>query len=237
MRVLELFCGTKSLGKAFEALGADVVSLDLNPKVNPTICTNILTWEYEEYPRGHFDVIWASPVCQHYSRARTRGGPRDLESADALVLRTLQIIKYFAPPLWVLENPQTGMLKERPFMEGLPFKDVCYCRYGYKYRKMTRIWGNIPFEPRALCTRQNPCEHVDNGRHTESAQRGPTRLRNGTLHGSRFKQDELYSIPPELCESIAAASRDWFIQTAPQCIITRLRQEERGSTRQPHNAL
>ena len=212
MRVLELFCGTKSLGRAFEALGAEVISLDLNPKTQPTICADILTWDYEQFPPGHFDVVWASPVCQHYSRARTRGGPRDLESADALVLRTLQIIRYFAPRLWAMENPQTGLLKERPFVEGLPYQDVCYCRYGYKYRKATRIWGTVPFTPRPLCTRRNPCEHVQNGRHVECAQRGPVRLRSGLLLGSAFKQDTLYSIPPQLCEDIARAAAGLMIQ-------------------------
>jgi hypothetical protein len=203
MRVLELFSGTKSIGKAFEALGAEVISLDLNLKSAPTICADILTWDHRVFPPGHFDVVWSSPVCQHYSCARTTGGPRNLAGADALVLRTLEVIQYFKPRFWALENPQTGLLKSRPFMAELPFQDVCYCRYGYKYPRCTRIWGNVPFVPRPMCTRKDPCESLiaGNGKHLEHAQRAS--IAQGPF--VRHSQNELYSIPAKLCSDLAQA--------------------------------
>ena len=45
MRVLELFSGTHSVGKVFEKLGYEVISLDLH---KATINTNILEWNYKE---------------------------------------------------------------------------------------------------------------------------------------------------------------------------------------------
>ena len=78
MRCLELFCGTKSIGRAFEARGWEVVSLDMNPKARPDICCDIMAWFYPgTFPVGHFDYIHASPPCTMYSIARTTGGPRD----------------------------------------------------------------------------------------------------------------------------------------------------------------
>ena len=92
MRCLELFAGTGSIGKAFERLGWEVVSLDIDPKCNPTHVADILSWDYNTCSREHFDFVWSSPPCTHYSIARTTGGPRDLLSADRLVQRTRDVI-------------------------------------------------------------------------------------------------------------------------------------------------
>ena len=125
MRILELFSGTGSVGSVFESMGWEVVSLDIDPKASATIIADIRTWDFTIFPKGHFDVVWASPVCTHYSRARTTAKtPRDFEWADSLVERALEIISHFEPRFWFLENPQTGLLKTRPFMLELPYTDV-----------------------------------------------------------------------------------------------------------------
>ena len=106
-RILELFSGTGSIGRAFEDRGWEVISLDILP--GATITSNILTWNFNIYPPRHFDFIWASPPCTEYSIARTRAStPRNFTLADAIVCATLDIIDYFKPKMWLLENPQTG---------------------------------------------------------------------------------------------------------------------------------
>ena len=49
--------------------------------------------------------------------------------------RTLDILENFEPKYWIIENPQTGLLKDQLLMWGIPFKDIDYCRYGLPYRK------------------------------------------------------------------------------------------------------
>ena len=123
MRLLELFSGTGSVGAVFAAQGWEVTSLDIDPKTQATIHENILTWDHTQFPPGHFDAIWASPCCTHYIRARTSAKtPRNLELADSLVLRSLELINYFNPQAWFIENPQTGLLKDRPFMQNIPLQ-------------------------------------------------------------------------------------------------------------------
>ena len=206
MRILELFCGTKSMGKAFEALG-EVTSLDLVPAFEPTICCSILEWDYKAFPPGHFDFIWASPPCTQYSIARTVGPPRNLAQADSLVGAALDIITYFQPRLgWLMENPATGLLKSRIVIARLPWRDVCYCKYSdgitHRYRKATRLWGKLDaFVPRPMCTKACPCQFLENGAHPTTAQRGPTKRQTS----NRFTQTELYSMPKELCDAIVAA--------------------------------
>jgi site-specific DNA-cytosine methylase len=75
------------------------------------ICTDINKWKYKECKES-FDIIWASPECTQYSQAKTRG-ERDLQGADKCVKRVLKIINHFKPRVWFIENPQTGLLKER----------------------------------------------------------------------------------------------------------------------------
>ena len=106
-RIVELFCGTKSVGRAFEAAGWEVVSLDIVSKFEPTILCDIRSWDYTTFP-GHFDMVWASPVCTEYSRALTTR-PRRLLEGDALVLSALEIIAHFDPLMWVIENPATEL--------------------------------------------------------------------------------------------------------------------------------
>ena len=93
MKLLELFCGTKSVGKVAEKLDIDTVSLDILPKFNPDVCCNIMDSDYTAYPKGHFDFIWASPPCTEFSVAKTTG-VRDLEGAIKVVEQTLKIIEY-----------------------------------------------------------------------------------------------------------------------------------------------
>lgn len=148
---------------------------------------------------GYFDFIHSSPPCTEYSRAKTVG-VRKIEEANAIVLKTIEIIEYFNPKAYIIENPATGLLKYQPFMTGKLFKDIDYCKYGFNYRKRTRLWNNIKnWTPRPLC--QKDCGKMNGNRHRESAQRGSSRMANGR-DTNKHTQDELYRIPSELIEEI-----------------------------------
>ena len=205
MRILELFSGTGSIGTAFALQGWEVVSLDLDPKTDATIHADILLWDHTVYPPGHFDAVWASPCCTNYSRARAKAKtPRNLELADSLVLRSREIIEYFNPRFWFIENPQTGLLKDRAFMAGVPFSDVDYCCFSnWGYRKRTRLWNNVNF-PSCLCLGPVLCPNMNGRRHTETAQQGKRRAKDG-YYGSAKCVEAPHRIPSDLRERICAA--------------------------------
>ena len=142
-KMLDLFSGTGSVSRVFESQGYEVTSLDHAPHFKPTITVDILKWDYKaQFPRGYFDIIFCCPPCEHFSRARTTA-PRDLAHADLLVQKSLEIIHYFQPRKWFLENPRTGFLVQRPYMAKIPFVDVDYCQFSqWGYQKPTRIWGD-----------------------------------------------------------------------------------------------
>ena len=128
-RMLDLFSGTGSAAAIFQQRGFQVTTLDLDPKWQADIQVNILEWEYRRLSPGWFHTIFAAPPCTEYSQAMTCR-PRNLDLADAIVKKALEIIHYFAPVQWFLENPYTGLLKSRSFMSGYQSIQVDYCKFG-----------------------------------------------------------------------------------------------------------
>lgn len=220
MRVLELFSGTKSVGKVAKQLGWDVVSLDLH---NADINIDILEWDYEtQFPKDSFDIIWASFPCETFSvlrrsnlgRKRKDGTCWTREAMDldmetnglSLLRKSEEIIKYYNPKYYFLENPATGFAKN--YIDSSLAKHTYildYCQYAplWGYRKRTAIWTNLSgFIPR-LCT--NLCEakikdpKTGRFRHRLRTDSGnPTRGFPGT------KREERYRIPPKLLSELFA---------------------------------
>ena len=129
-----------------------------------------------DYKPHEFDIIWASPPCTEYSRAKSRG-VRDLESADRCVEAVFRVLEYLDPKFFFIENPE-GLLATRPFMQpwNCLQRQVSYCQYGMPYRKNTHIWTNVYLKrPLKMCRKETPCEALrQHGHHLVTAQAGPT---------------------------------------------------------------
>ena len=205
MRALELFSGSGSVGRVLRTQGWEVTSVDMVAKFAPDICVDVLKWDYRaEYAEGHFEYIHASPPCTEFSNALTTR-PRNLDAGDALAQKALEIIAYFKPRYWSLENPD-ARLKTRPYMADLEplMSRVSYCKYSegdarFSYKKPTCVWTNIPFQPRPRCCKASPCEWLKDGSllHPRSAQKAHStkpHLRDKNTH----RREELYGIPEGL---------------------------------------
>ena len=62
MKILDLFCGTKSVSNYFKAKHHEVVTLDIDKDFNPDICSDILEWDYKVYEPNEFFTKMASSV-------------------------------------------------------------------------------------------------------------------------------------------------------------------------------
>lgn len=154
MRVLELFKGTGSVSNVFEQAGHEIVSLDILEKFEPTHVCDIMDFDYKQYPSKHFDIIWASPECKIYSQLQTTniGATRKFKTRQELdtareengkyVAKVLEMIEYFDPVEWYIENPFQSAMKDLSFMKPLKSHRFDYCRFGFPYQKPTRIWTN-----------------------------------------------------------------------------------------------
>lgn len=204
IKVLELFAGTRSIGKAFEKRGHEVFSIEWDKShenINWYVDIGTITAQEIIDKFGVPDVIWASPDCTSYSIAgishhRTKDESGNLvpksdyaKLCDTINQHVIDLIKELNPKYYFIENPRGGMRKMN-FMQDLPRYTVTYCQYGDTRMKPTDIWTNHPnpkFKP--MCKNGDPC-HV-------SAPRGS---RTGTqgLKGSK----ERSVIPNQLCEHI-----------------------------------
>jgi hypothetical protein len=191
MKLLELFSGTGSVGKVAEELGYEVISVDITDKLHPVShLTDILSWDYTIYPKDHFDIVWASPPCRTFSTLRRLHKSREVIDQDIQTyglppLRKAQeIIDYFQPAKWFIENPQTGRMKE--FLD-LPYYDIDYCMYcDWGYKKATRVWTNITTFNAKRCNKE--CGNYFNGKH---------RVIIGDNKGVK-KISMTYRVPPKL---------------------------------------
>jgi len=195
MKILELFSGTESFSKVARERGHDVFTIDNNPKFNPSLCKDILDVTPEDIPFKP-DVIWASPPCREYSHAKRRG-KRDIKGANKNVLKAIELINKLKPKFWIIENPQTSLLKKQDFMKDLAFADASYCMYGRKYRKQTRFWNNFNL---VLNTCNKSCGYFIDGKHIDSVGNGRKKYTSRS-----YSREEKYSIPRDLCLEIIKA--------------------------------
>lgn len=219
MKVLELFAGTRSIGRAFEARGHEVYSvewdkkfqhIDLYADIGSLTAKDIL----EKF--GRPDVIWASPDCSTFSvlaiskhrRKNPQTGELDpitdyAKFCDTVDQHVLNLIRELRPTFWFVENPRAGMRK-MSWMQGLPRYTVTYCQYGDRRMKPTDIWTNHPAPAfRPPCKNGDPCH--------DRAPRSSTLKRyreagidisvGGTQYGLNNSKDRA-KIPTQLCNHI-----------------------------------
>lgn len=213
MKVLELFAGTRSIGKAFEAKGHEVFSVEWDRKFeNIDLYKDISQLTADEVLEkfGIPDVVWMSPDCTSYSVAAIsyhrqldpKTGNLDPKTdyakfCDNVNQHCLSLVNELKPKFWFIENPRGG-LRSMTFMQGLPRYTVSYCQYGDDRQKPTDIWTNHPdpkFKP--LCKPGAPC-HV-------AAPRGSRTGTQGLANAM-----ERSRIPQKLCEHIVDICEEYF---------------------------
>lgn len=213
IKLLELYAGSRSVGKEAEKLGIEVFSVDIEPFTNIDLVGDIMQLDLAQIPFKP-NIIWASPPCPKFSVLRiyqnwnnnkgfyTPKGKAPKE-AIAMVKHTIRIIQQLQPDYYFIENPR-GMLRKMKFMERLPIRNtVTYCQYGYDYMKPTDIWTNCEtWNPKPMCKYGSPC-------HIAAPTGGASGLQ--VLPGGSFEKSK---IPVELCKEVLLSSLSAIKATA-----------------------
>jgi hypothetical protein len=207
-KVLELFAGSRSIGKEAEKKGMCVFSSDIEQFGGIDYVVDILQFDYKKVPFVP-DIIWASPPCTGFSVASIGthwgGGRRAYEPKTdtarlgiMLVKKTIEIIDYYSkrnPDLvYYIENPR-GVLRKLGLLDKVPFHHtVSYCQYGDERMKPTDIWtNNSNWKPKQVCKNGDKC-HVAAPRGSKTGTQG----RSGAFERSK--------LPPRLCREVLIRS-------------------------------
>lgn len=211
MKILELFAGSRSIGKAAESFGYDVFSVDWEAYDGINLRIDIGHLKLQDVPFIP-DMIWASPDCTTYSIAAVSKHRRNsIEpvsdyaiKCDAVNQHWISLIDEWLqinPDLvFFIENPR-GMLRHMPFMQRFKRHTVWYCKYGDDRAKPTDIWTNSnTWIPREECHNYKYDKDgniINKHCHHESARRG---AKTGTQ--GRIDSYNRSKIPSELCDEI-----------------------------------
>lgn len=210
MKVLELFAGTRSIGKAFEAAGHEVYSVDWDKQFKDIdLYADIGELSAQDIINlcgGKPDIIWASPDCTTYSIAgirfhREKDWRNDTlipisdyaKKCDQINAHLMELIEELQPKYYFIENPRGGFRK-MDFVKDIPRYTITYCQYGDTRMKPTDIFTNHSdpqFKP--PCKNGAPCH-----------QAAPRGSRTGT-QGLKNKVERA-RIPEDFCKHIVRIS-------------------------------
>ena len=204
--LLELFAGSRSVGKVGEELGMNVFSVDwqMFEGINLAIDIGKMKKEYVPFVP---DVVWASPDCTTYSIAACSTHRENsiepktdyAKKCDQVNVHFIGLIKDWLNinpnMVFFIENPR-GMLRKMPFMQEFERHTIWYCQYGDDRAKPTDIWTNSnDWIPRPQCKNGNPnCHHQPAPRGSKTGTQG----RKGSYERSK--------IPRELCLEVLSSA-------------------------------
>lgn len=166
LNVLELYCGSGNISKAFAARGHNTLSVDNRFRkgtCEPDLKENIMKLTHQDltkafkikYPEhNHIDIICASVPCQVWSHAAGNTHFRNnlinssgAEKSIKLLNKTLKLITELSPLYFFIENPRGHLRYWKPLIDWLVvnngmIKQTSWGSYGFPTPKPTNIFTN-----------------------------------------------------------------------------------------------
>lgn len=190
VRGLDMYCGAGGCSAGYSRAGFEMTGVDIRPQ--PRYPFRFIQGDALEYVAEHgqeYDVIFASPPCQHYANV-TRWRGHQTDHPD-LIAPTRTLLEQTGLP-WVIENVRTSAIRA-DFMicgttVGLPIR---------RHRHFETNWSGLVMT--------QPCQHRPTdyafdhgGKQPESVYRDAMGCQWMTVDESRE------AIPPAYCELVGA---------------------------------
>jgi site-specific DNA-cytosine methylase len=199
--LLELFAGSRSVGKVGDKFGMNVFSVDWESYDGINLSKDIGELKLKDIPFVP-DIVWSSPDCTTYTISAISTHRNGIEPKTEYAKKCDNVNKHFIELIkqWLIINPNMiffienprGMLRKMPFMIEFKRHTIWYCQYGDDRAKPTDIFTNSKtWIPRPVCRNGNKyCHH-------EPAPRGSKAGTQG-----RKNHYDRSRIPEQLCYSI-----------------------------------
>ena len=179
--ILSLFDYSGAWSKPYRAAGYNVIQVDIKLGID------ILTWDYHS-PTDVYGILIAVPCTDFASSGARWFVEKDADGRTGqsilLVKKSLEIVNYFNPVFWALENPVGRIARLVPELgkAALIFNP---CDFGDNWTKRTCLWGkfNQPVKRPV-----EPVYHYSNGKRSSWLW--------ANLGGKSEKTKELRSITP-----------------------------------------
>lgn len=137
--ILSLFDYSGNWSNPYKEAGYQVFQVDIKLDID------ILTLEPRDLPNRIYGILAAPPCTDFASSGAQYWKAKDQDGRTAqslkLVDKVLELVDYYDPYFWCLENPVGRLARLRPAV-GKPWY-FNPCDYGDPYTKKTGLWGNF----------------------------------------------------------------------------------------------
>jgi len=113
--MLDLCSGLGGASSAFRLAGWKVITLDNNPVFQSDIVADLRTWSPSSLGVSP-DYIWFSPPCTEFAREFMPWSKTGVDPDLSILLAGLEIIKFFDPLYYTVENVKGSISWFRPHL-------------------------------------------------------------------------------------------------------------------------
>lgn len=160
--LISLFDYTGNWSRPYKEAGWNVIQVDIQHGID------VMIFPYKDYG---CDGLLISEPCTDYATSgakhfKAKDSNGRTESSQSLVSRTKEIIDYYNPFFWSLENPRTRIHKLNPWIGQRPkfiFNPCDFAQFDpeySRYNKETRLFGK--FNDPVIC-RMEPLQKNNPG--------------------------------------------------------------------------
>ena len=178
--IIEFFSGSKTVSNFFISKGWQATTVDINPKLNPSICCDILDLPFDLLPAKP-DFLWFSPDCSKFSRMASPHNWKKTtlkyrifhyepltpgaRNSVTYLNKSIQIIQHFNKCPIIIENP-IGRIHHFSAIKNLGHYRyaINYADFGFPYSKETYLFTNImlPFSTKKVHSKKPGLQSVKN---------------------------------------------------------------------------